>query len=288
MNEHKTLGSICTGIGGWDKSFEEEGWRTCWQIELDDVNRACLADRFPRARQFKNARDWRSYSLPKVRCVAFSSPCQNLSIMANFVKDQSQRGLAGGKSCLFFECMEIIGALGPEFVVFENVPNLLHSNGGRDLQAVVQSFAERGYMGSARVLNSSSFGVPQNRRRLLLVARLGQNPPFEFMADSGPMEALPASLGSGRIAEYESAWAGYTLTAPNKLNRCNSRINIGSELLIAEEGRWHQMAERSRAAEIHGFSRGLDAINIEEAYAAGNAIPPPMARWVAKILNWYV
>jgi DNA (cytosine-5)-methyltransferase 1 len=284
-NELKTIGSICTGIAGWDIAFEEAGWITSWQIELDDVNRAVLADRFPRARQFKNARDWRSHRLPKVRAIAFSSPCQNLSIMANFVKDQSQRGLTGGKSCLFFECMEIVGALGPEFVVFENVPNLLHSNGGRDLQAVVESFAERGYMGSARVLNSSAFGVPQNRRRLLLVARLGQQPPAEFMADAGPMEALPASLGSSRIAEHEGAWAGYTLTAPNKLNSCNSRINIGSELLVAEEGGWHQMAERSRAAEIHGFPRGLDVTNTEEAYAAGNAMPPPMARWLAEIIN---
>jgi DNA (cytosine-5)-methyltransferase 1 len=216
---------------------------------------------------------------------SFSSPCQNLSIMANFVTDQSQRGLTGGKSCIFFDCMEVVGALGPEFVVFENVPNLLHSNGGRDLQAVIQSFAQLGYLGAARVLNSSAFGVPQNRRRLLLVARLGAEPPPEFMADCGPMEALPASLGSGRVAEAESAWAGYTLTAPNKLNKCNSRINIGSELLVAEEGRWDQMARRSRAAEIHGFPRGLDAANTEEAYAAGNAMPPPMAKWVAEIVN---
>jgi DNA (cytosine-5)-methyltransferase 1 len=195
--------------------------------------------------------------------------------MANFVRDQSQRGLGGGKSCIFFDCMEAIGSILPEYVVFENVPNLLHSNAGRDIQSVVQAFAQLGYLGAARVLNSSAFGIPQNRRRLLLVARLGQEPPPEFMADAGTMEALSASLGSGRIAEAEGAWAGYTLTAPNKLNHCNSRINIGSELLVAEEGRWDQMAERSRAAEVHGFPRGLDATDTEEAYAAGNAMPPP-------------
>jgi DNA (cytosine-5)-methyltransferase 1 len=280
-----SLGTICSGIGGWDIGFEEAGWETRWQIELDDVNRYCLADRFPRGRQFKNVRDWRAHRLSRVRCIAFSSPCQNLSIMANFVKDQSQRGLGGGKSCIFFDCMEAIEAVRPEWVVFENVPNLLHSNDGRDIQAVVSAFAQLGYLGAARVLNSSAFGVPQHRRRLLLVARLGQEPPPEFMADAGPMEALPVAFGSRAIYEPADSWAGYTLTAPNKYNHCNSRINIGSELLVAEEGRWHQMAERSRAAEIHGFPRGLDAANTEEAYAAGNAMPPPMARWLAEIIT---
>jgi DNA (cytosine-5)-methyltransferase 1 len=181
--------------------------------------------------------------------------------------------------------MEIIAALGPEFVVFENVPTLLTSNSGRDIQEVVQSFAKRGYMGAARVLDSSGFGIPQKRRRLLLVARLGQEPPSEFMADAGPMESVPCAGGSSWVAKPSHAWAGYTITAPDKHNAGGSRINLGSELLVAEEDRWDQMAERSRAAEIHGFPRELDAVNTEEAYAAGNAIPPPMAAWVAEILN---
>lgn len=44
------------------------------------------------------------------------------------------------------------------------------------------------------------------------------------------------------------------------------------------------MAERAREVELHGFSQGLDGRNSEQAYAAGNAFPPPMARWVAEIL----
>lgn len=59
-NNNLTLGEICAGIGGFSAGFEQAGWSTKWQLELDDVNRAVLADRFPAARQFKNLLDWMS------------------------------------------------------------------------------------------------------------------------------------------------------------------------------------------------------------------------------------
>jgi DNA (cytosine-5)-methyltransferase 1 len=285
MTNERTLGTICTGIGGFDVGFERAGWTTAWQLELDDVNRAVLADRFPRARQYRDLRDWRSFALSSVACIAFGFPCQDISVMGNVARDQSHRGLKGGRSGLFFEIMEIVSHLQPAWVVIENVPALLGSNDCEDIQIVISQLAHRGYVGYARVLDSQYFGVPQKRRRLLLVAGLGRYPSMDFLADSGPVESLPASAGSEWLAKPADAWAGYTLTAPDKFRRCNSRTNLGSELLVAEENGWHQMAERGRAVDLHGLRAGLDETNTEEAYAAGNAFPPPIAQWIAEILN---
>lgn len=199
--------------------------------------------------------------------------------------DKSQSGLGGARSGLFFQIMEIVRALQPAWLVIENVPGLLHSNACRDIGVVLSELAECNYMGFARVLNSQYFGVPQNRRRLFLVAGLGRYPSMEFLSHAGPVEALPASLGSERLAESADSWAGYTLTAPDKYNRRNSRTNLGSELLVAEEGRWDSMVERSRAAGLSGVPKGLDATNAEEAYAAGNAVCPAIAQWIAELLN---
>lgn len=284
-NHDHTLGTICTGIAGFDLGFEAAGWLTTWQIELDDVNRAVLADRFPRARRHKDLRDWRSFALPWVACIAFGFPCQDISNMAAVKRDQSKRGLAGERSGLFFEIMEIVSSLQPTWLVIENVPALLHSNHCQDIQTVISQLAQRGYVGFWRVLDSQYFGVPQKRRRLVLVAGLGRYPHLDFMAHAGTVESLPCAAGSEWIAKQADAWAGYTLTAPDKYNHTTSRINMGSELLISEEGRWDQMVERARAIEIHGIPCGLDATNLEEAYAAGNAFPPPMANWIAQILN---
>jgi DNA (cytosine-5)-methyltransferase 1 len=181
--------------------------------------------------------------------------------------------------------MEVVGALRPRWVVFENVANLLHSNAGRDLQTVVTAFAERGYLGSARVLDSAYFGVPPKRRRLFVVAGLGRRPPRRFLAHAGPMESLPCAGGSRWWGKPADAWAGYTLTAPDKHRGQSSRINLGNELLVAEEDGWGAMAERGREVELHGFPCGLDAPDTEEAYAAGNAVVPQIAQWLAELLN---
>jgi DNA (cytosine-5)-methyltransferase 1 len=284
MTHENTLGEICTGISGFGVGFERAGWESKWQIELDDVNRAVLTDRFPRARQFRDLRDWRSFGLSPVTCIAFGFPCQDISIMGNAAADQSNRGLKGGRSGLFFPIMEIVDFVKPIWLVIENVPALLGSNDCEDIQTVIQELAQCGYVGFGRVLDAQYFGVPQKRRRLLLVAGLGRYPSMDFLADAGTVESLPISRGP--IYAYPPhAWAGYTLTAPNKYENGGSRINLRSELFVAEEDGWDQMVERARAAEIHGVHRGLDATNTEEAYAAGNSFPPPMAKWVAEILN---
>lgn len=267
-----------------DLGFEQAGWESTWQIELDDVNRAVLADRFPGARQFKNLNDWRSYKLPRVRCIGFGSPCQDISQMGGS-GGGSRPGLYGGRSGLFFECMQIVRALQPDWVVFENVAALLFSNGGRDFERVLQEFAQCGYLGFGRVLNAQYFGVPQKRRRFFLVAGLGRHPSVEFISDAGTVEAVSCSLASQQVRQGNQ-WAGYALTAPDKYQGGSSgRINLGSEVLIAEEDGWDQMVERGREVELHGFPSGLDAADAEEAYAAGNAVCPPVAKWIAEILN---
>lgn len=278
-----TFGEICAGIGGFGLGFERAGWTGKWAIELDDVNRLVLADRFPNSLLFKNLCHWTQFisRLARVHAILFGFPCQDLSVMGQHAG--SVRGLAGARSGLFFTIMDIVRVLQPTWLVIENVPGLLLSNGGRDFQTVLGTLADSGYCGFFRVLDAQYFGVPQKRRRVYLVFGLGRYPSMEFLADAAPVEALPCSGASGPRLDH--AFAGYTLTAPNKYNRSNSRINLGSELLVAEENGWDQMVERERASSLSGIPKGLDAANLEEAFAAGNAIPPQIAQWLAEILN---
>jgi DNA (cytosine-5)-methyltransferase 1 len=95
-------------------------------------------------------------------------PCQDLSVAGK------RAGLAGERSGLFFEAARIsdlvLGDGG--WVLIENVPGLLSSNGGADFGIVLATLADLGFHDLAwRVLDSRYFGVPQRRRRVFILAR---------------------------------------------------------------------------------------------------------------------
>ena len=76
------------------------------------------------------------------------------------------------------------------------------------------------------------------------------------------------------------AWAANTLLA----NKAGSQIAMGCTTFVAHPNGWHQMAERQRASENDGLCLGLDASNLAEAFAAGNAVVPQIAQWIAEKL----
>jgi len=63
--------------------------------------------------------------------------------------------------------------LKPKWIVYENVPGLLSSNGGKDFGSFLGALVELGYGFAYRVLDAQHFGVPQRRRRVFVVACLG-------------------------------------------------------------------------------------------------------------------
>lgn len=104
---------------------------------------------------------------PDLVCGGF--PCQDLSVAGQ------RRGLAGDRSGLFFEFARILDTVRPRWVLLENVPGLLSSNDGRDMGTVVGTLADLGYGVGWRVLDARHFGVPQRRRRVFIVGRLGDD-----------------------------------------------------------------------------------------------------------------
>ena len=280
--EPKSHGSLFAGIEGFGLGFEAAGWHTVWQVEIDLENRLVLADRFPGARQFSDVRTCGARNLGRVECITLGFPCQDISVMGNAAADR--KGLSGERSGLFREGIRIVDELRPQWVVVENVPRLLTINAGRDFEFVIQSLAKRGYVGLWRVLDAQYFGVAARRRRLFMVAGLGRTPSLEFLADASPVAGLSSSFGASQDVERDQ-WVGYCLTAPSKHHNCHSRWNLGSENFVAEEDGWDSMLERARAATAGGLSLGMAEIDLAEAWAAGNAVCPQVAEWIAQILN---
>jgi DNA (cytosine-5)-methyltransferase 1 len=280
QTDRQTLGSLFAGIGGFDLGFERAGWRTKWQVEIDPGCRAVLAKRFASARRYADVRAVKGAALGRVDCITAGFPCQDISTSGSRRKTGIQ-GLAGPRSGLFREALRIIDEVQPTWVVLENVSHLLFVNDGRDFATVIRSLADRGYLGFWRVLDAQYFGVPQRRRRLFVVAGLGRYPSIDFLADAAPVEAIPSTTFTGQISCAEGRWAAYTLLAASD----PSQIGLGSEVLVAEPGYWGAMVERERMSRVRGLRAGMDGRDFWRRHAAGNAVVPAVAQWIAEILS---
>lgn len=276
-----TLGSLFAGIGGFDVGFENAGYRTAWQVELNPINRAVLADRFPHARQFEDVRECGAHNLSAVDVITAGFPCQDISVAGCRESNRATRGLQGERSGLFWEVIRILKETQPRWVVLENVVNLLAVNDSRDFETVIRALADCGYVGFWRVLNAQYFGVPQQRRRVFLVAGYRRMPPVHLLADAAPVDAVSPASQSQQWPRPADAWAANTLLA----NKAGSQIAMGCTTFVAEPDGWNQMAERQRAAEDDGFCLGLDAANLAEAFGAGNAVVTQVAEWVGRGLR---
>ncbi|MFZ4600760.1 MAG: DNA cytosine methyltransferase [Terrimicrobiaceae bacterium] len=187
-----TAVSLFAGVGGFDLAMERNGIDVVAAVEIDEKARAVLARQFPNTRLFADVTKVSSNELrdagfvPDRGIITGGFPCQDLSVAGR------RAGLAGERSGLFWHIIRLVDELHPRWIVLENVPGLLSSEGGRDMGIVLGALGECGYGVSYRVLDAQHFGVPQRRRRVFIVAgrRAGA-------ADSaGPVQVLLESEGS--------------------------------------------------------------------------------------------
>ena len=159
------FGSLFSGVGGFDLGFEQSGMVPGFMCEKDEAARAVLANHWPNVKIFEDVID---VTRTNVDLLCGGFPCQDLSVAGN------RRGLDGDRSGLWSEFYRIIETNRPPWIVVENVPGLLSSNGGRDFGIILGALAQCGYGVAWRVLDSRYFGVPQRRRRVFIVGSLGK------------------------------------------------------------------------------------------------------------------
>ncbi len=196
--------------------FDRAGMECRWRVEWDKSAAGVLAHNHPdiplfsdviafaswlRRQRLKLPKDQYEKLLDELRTIliAGGSPCQDLSVAG------LRAGLAGSRSGLFRIMVRICRILRPRYVIWENVLGALSSNGGKDFAAVIGAFTgciptvpddgwgEGGFARAAepgrwnvawRCFDSQHFGVPQRRRRVFLVASLGDGSCAEILFES--------------------------------------------------------------------------------------------------------
>jgi len=198
------FGSLFSGIGGFDLGFERSGMRCAWQCEIDVAARTVLTKQFGKP-IIEDVRNVRRDNVAAIDLVCGGFPCQDLSVAGK------RAGLAGERSGLWFEFRRVVEELGPKWVVIENVPGLLSSNGGADFAAILRGLVELRYGVAWRILDAQYFGVAQRRRRVFIVGSLGDGRAAKVLFESEGMFGNPPArreAGQGVAGTLRGGAAG--------------------------------------------------------------------------------
>lgn len=158
------LVSLFTGAGGLDLGFEKAGFNTIWANENDKTIWDTFENNFPHTKLDKRSIvDISSSEIPNTVGVIGGPPCQSWS------EAGAQRGIKDKRGQLFFEYIRVLRDKQPLFFLAENVSGILHSRHSRAFSKIIDEFKEAGYRVSYRLLNANDYGVPQDRKRVIIV-----------------------------------------------------------------------------------------------------------------------
>lgn len=114
--------------------------------------------------------------LPDFDFMTYSFPCQSISVSGRtegIIRGQTRSGL-------LYECEKVIEHKRPKYLLLENVKNLVGKQFKSQFDEWLEYLETLGYTNYWKVLNSKSFGVPQNRERVFVLSILGEHDPYEF------------------------------------------------------------------------------------------------------------
>ena len=287
--------SLFAGVGGFDLAFDRAGFEIVAHVEKDANCRKLLAEKWPGAVALDDVCTAGAHNLPPCDVVTFGFPCQDLSVAGN------RAGLSGERSGLFYEATRIIRELRPGWALFENVPGLFSSNGGRDFAYVLHEMGECGYHGAWAVLDAQWHGVAQRRRRVFgLFTRLdsgaercaeilsiptrlqGHPPPSREAGEGAPYSVAPCLAASGRGTERAGETRGQDCVIPTVAGTMGARAKAGGGFSTDFE------CAGGLIPTVAGCLQERDAKGADSDTKPGHLLPVAQVQWASgggQVLN---
>jgi DNA (cytosine-5)-methyltransferase 1 len=183
--------SVCSGVEAATVAWHSLGWQPVAFSEIESFPSAVLAHHYPNVPNLGDMTKYKEWNLNEsIDILVGGTPCQSFSVAG------LRKGLEDPRGNLALTYVGILDKFRPQWFIWENVPGVLSSGGGRDFGSFLGAVAECGYGFAYRVLDAQNFGVPQRRRRVFVVGHLGDwQPAAKVLFES---ESLSGDIKSGR------------------------------------------------------------------------------------------
>ena len=160
--------SVCSGIEAASVAWHDLGFECVGVSEIDKFPSEVLKHHYPSVPNLGDMtkyKEWKDDLAPEL--LVGGTPCQSFSVAG------LRKGMDDPRGNLALTYVGIAEKYKPKWFIWENVPGVLSSNGGKDFSSFLSAMADIGYGIAYRVLDAQFFGVPQRRRRVFVVGYLG-------------------------------------------------------------------------------------------------------------------
>lgn len=170
------------------------------------------------------------YPKNSVKILAGCAPCQAFSTY-------QQGNKKNDKWKLLYSFGKIIEAIQPDIVSMENVPNLLKYNKGKVFTDFIDVLKVNGYFVSYKIVDAKDYGVPQRRKRLILLAsKLGVINLIKKTHSGKRVKTVKQAIG--HLPEIEAGESYHK----DKLHRARelSELNLQRVRATSQGGGWKE------------------------------------------------
>ena len=287
-------GSVCSGIEAASVAWHPLGWEPQWFSEIESFPSEVLKQRFP---DIPNLGDMTKLTLnptfneKSIDLLVGGTPCQSFSVAG------LRGGLADPRGNLMLTFLGLADAKKPKWIVWENVPGVLSSNGGKDFGTFLGALGELGYGFAYRVLDAQYFGVAQRRRRVFVVGYLGDwRPAAAVLFESESLQRNPKQSrtkreetptdAQGSLGESSKSWwdGGQTAATLTKQNaggnqRMPDKDNFGAVIeQVAQPQYFESHPNDSRVTGPHDVGNTVSA-----RYGTGGGNTPLVSQPFRKV-----
>lgn len=167
--------SLFSGGGGLDLGFLNAGYDIIWAIDNDKNAVTTYKENIGDHILLEDISNVEISKIPKADIIIGGPPCQSFSLAGN-------RDVSDKRGELVWKYVNIIHHIKPQAFVFENVTGLLSAkdiNGEKVINLLKDKFKDIGYNIELQTLNAADYGVPQRRKRVIIVGLKGSKA-FKF------------------------------------------------------------------------------------------------------------